>query len=147
MQPPVNLSLFKNNTFLKKQLDFTEIYFFSLPLFFSECSQKLLTIYRCDSQLHLPTPQIPRVKTSHWLFPLTLSLSLPPSPQSAAGGHPFGRQEGTDGEEGNRSSRERKGIGETEKRREPRKKKHQRLSFKKINILQPSLTVSRTLVF
>lgn len=59
-------------------------------------------------------------------------------------------------EEGNRSSREGKkeeraeGEGKRERReesKERRKKKSQHLSFKKINILQPSLTVSRTLVF
>ena len=57
--------------------------------------------------------------------------------------------------EGHRSSKERKkeergdGKGEREGREasKERKKKSQRLSFKKINILQPSLTVSRTLVF
>lgn len=60
-------------------------------------------------------------------------------------GHPFGRQEGMDGEEGTRSKREGKeGKGEEEGER---KKKRQCLSFTKINILQPSLTVSRTLVF
>lgn len=58
-------------------------------------------------------------------------------------------------EEGSRPSRERKKEGREEgkaKRKERRKQgkkeeRSQHLSFKKINILQPSLTVSRTLVF
>ena len=50
-----------------------------------------------------------------------------------------------DGEEGNRPGREGKeGKGEEKGERE---KTRQRLSFKKINILQPSLTGSSTLVF
>lgn len=42
---------------------------------------------------------------------------------------------------------DRKGKDKGGSKQERKEKKSQHLSFKKINILQPSLTVSRTLVF
>lgn len=60
------------------------------------------------------------------------------------------RQE-KDIDQAKKEKKEDRGDGKRKRERrdasKERKKKRQRLSFKKINILQPSLTVSRTLVF